>query len=386
MTSPERRALSAVVLPVIVGVLPAFMVGALAVQIRADLDFGASGLGVLNGGFFAGGALSSVLLGRRAERMGAVRSMRTAALGSAAILLAVAVAARSFALLLILLTVGGVVNALVQTSANLYLARAIPPLRLGIAFGVKQSAMPVAGLLGGLAVPSIALTVGWRWAFVAGGALAVLAAVRLPDLQPWADETIAVDPSLPTSDAPTSITVAFAVGAAFAAATAGVLGAFLVSGAVDVGLGDSSAGLLAAGGSAVSVGTRLVLGVRADRRGGGHLRVVAWMLVAGAGGFVLLATGGVAAFVIGTPLAFALSWAWPGLFNLAMVRHHPRAPAAATGITQTGVYVGAVSGPLAFGIVAEGGFGGAWIMAGVWSVIAGALIGGARVLLVRHRR
>ena len=61
------------------------------------------------------------------------------------------------------------------------------------------------------------------------------------------------------------------------------------------------------------------------------------------------------------------------------------APAAATGITQTGIYVGAVLGPLVFGVVAEGGYGGAWIMAGAWSVTAGVLIGAARVRLVRHR-
>jgi predicted MFS family arabinose efflux permease len=255
-----------------------------------------------------------------------------------------------------------------------------------VAFGIKQSAMPAAGLLGGLAVPSIALTIGWRWAFVAGAAVAAVAATRIPDEQPQARAPFTVDPTLPTEDAPRRITVAFAIGAAFAAGAAGVLGAFLVSGAVDVGMADSNAGLLAAAGGAVSVATRLVLGVRADRRGTGHLRVVAWMLVAGAGGFALLSLGGVTAFMVGTPIAFGLSWAWPGLFNLAMVRHHPRAPAAATGITQTGVYVGAVSGPLVFGLVAENGYGGAWILAGTWSVIAGVLIGAARGLLVRHRR
>ena len=53
------------------------------------------------------------------------------------------------------------------------------------------------------------------------------------------------------------------------------------------------------------------------------------------------------------PLAFATGWAWPGLFNLAVVRVNPSAPGAATGITQTGTYLGAVVGPVLFGVVAE---------------------------------
>jgi MFS family permease len=382
----DRAALWAALLPVAAGVLPAFLVGALAVQIRADLGFSEAGLGLVTGSFFAGGALSSVPLGRLAERIGAVRALRAASLGSAFILVAIALAGRTFGILVLLLAAGGMVNALAQPAANLFLSRSMPADRMGMAFGVKQSAIPAGGLLGGLAVPSIALTIGWRWAFVAASVLALVAAGRVPDDQPEAPPPLDPDPGVPTEDAPRRITLAFAVGVCFAAAAAGVLGTFLVTGAVEAGLADATAGLLAAAGSAASIGMRLLLGARADRVGTGHLRVVARMLLAGSIGFVLLSTGAPTAFVIGTPIAFGLSWAWPGLFNLAMVRHHPRAPAAATGITQTGVYVGAVGGPLLFGIVAEGSYGRAWILAGTWSVVAGILIGGARLLLVRHRR
>ena len=379
------KALRGALLPVASGVLPTFLVGALAVQIRGDLHFAESGLGLLSAGFFLGASVSSIGLGRASERVGAVVALRIGALATAAILLAVATVGRSYDVLLLLLTMAGVSNALIQPAANLYLARAIPAARLGVAFGVKQSAIPAGILLGGLAVPAIGLTVGWRWAFVAAAGFAAIAAVALPSAQPLAAPLEVPDPLAPTTDAPRVITVAFAVGGAFASAAAGVLGAFLVSSGVEAGLTESMAGLLSSLAAAASIGVRLALGVRADRTGGRHLVTVATMLVMGSLAFVLLASGLVGLFVLGAPLAFALSWAWPGLFNLAMVRHHPVAPAAATGITQTGIYVGAVMGPLAFGVVAEGGYGGAWVMAGTWSVVAGALIGGARVLLVRHR-
>ena len=56
--------------------------------------------------------------------------------------------------------------------------------------------------------------------------------------------------------------------------------------------------------------------------------------------------------VAGVVLGFGLGWAWPGLMNFAVVRLHPQAPAAATSITQTGVYAGGCLGPLGLGAVA----------------------------------
>ena len=384
-TEPMAKALGGALLPVACGALPTFLVGALAVQIRGDLDFAESGLGLLGAVFFLGAASSSAVLGRVSERVGAVPALRVGSCATAAILLAVATLGRSFGLLVVLLALAGMANALIQPAANLYLTRAIPITRLGFAFGVKQSAIPAGILLGGVAVPTIGLTVGWRWAFVVAAGFAVAAAVVLPASQPLAAPLTVPDPAAPTTDAPRSITVAFAVGVAFGSAAAGVLGTFLVSSGVAAGLTESAAGLLSSLAAGASIAARLALGLRADRTGGRHLVTVASMLVVGSGAFVLLAWGPVGLFVLGAPLAFALSWAWPGLFNLAMVRHHPRAPAAATGITPTGIYVGAVLGPLVFGVVAEGGYGGAWIMAGAWSAMAGGLIGAARVRLVRHR-
>ena len=68
--------------------------------------------------------------------------------------------------------------------------------------------------------------------------------------------------------------------------------------------------------------------------------------------------------LIGVPLAFGAGWAWPGLFNLSVVRAAPRFPGRATGITQTGTYVGGAVGPVIFGAVAEGaGYTAAWWLA-----------------------
>jgi hypothetical protein len=87
-------------------------------------------------------------------------------------------------------------------------------------------------------------------------------------------------------------------------------------------------------------------------------------------------------YLVGTLFVFGAGWGWPGLFNLSVVRNNPNAPGAATGITQTGTYVGAVAGPLAFGAIAEGAsFSIAWlVVAGCYVVAAGAMLLGRRLL------
>ena len=74
---------------------------------------------------------------------------------AAAANLTVAVGAHSFAWLVASLAVAGLCNAGCQTAVNLALARAGLP-RLGLAIAIKQSGMPAAAMLSGLAVPAIA--------------------------------------------------------------------------------------------------------------------------------------------------------------------------------------------------------------------------------------
>lgn len=39
----------------------------------------------------------------------------------------------------------------------------------GLVFGLKQAAIPLATMLGGVSAPAIAVTLGWRWASVDAG-------------------------------------------------------------------------------------------------------------------------------------------------------------------------------------------------------------------------
>jgi MFS family permease len=171
-----------------------------------------------------------------------------------------------------------------------------------------------------------------------------------------------------------------ACAAGLAAAGGNSIGSFLVASSVHVGLSEPAAGFLLAGVSVLMLVVRIGMGLLADRRGRGYFEMVAVMMAVGTTGYLLLATGGMAVLALGAAVAAGGGWGWPGLFNLAVVDLDRRAAAVATGITQTGVYLGAVGGPLLFGAIAERvSFGAAWVSSGVL-----ALLGSVTVLLGRR--
>jgi predicted MFS family arabinose efflux permease len=348
-------------------VLPGFLIGSLALQIRHDLDVsvGAVAAGVTV--FFAAGALGAGPGGRFAERVGALRAIRGCLVVTAACLLAAALATQSLPELLAVLAVAGVANSITQPAINLFMADQVPLDRQGLAFGVKQSAIPAAVLISGLALPVLALPFGWRatFAICAGAALAVAALVGR------AAPSFAAAPQRVPAPRPSRKLVVTAVGASLASAGPCALGAYLVASAVDVGIAEGVAGVLAAVGSGISLVVRIIVGHRADRRRDYGFSTMVALLVAGAGGFALLAVGSPVPFVLGAFVAFGLGWGWPGLFNLAVVDLYRESPGAATGISQTGIYVGAAFGPAAYGLLSSGiGYSAAWLVAGACALVA----------------
>src|SRR4051794_41749111 len=68
-----------------VGVLPAYLAGALAPQIRTDLGIGPAALGLALSACFISQPLFSARLGRIVDRLGAIASLRAAALATAVV-------------------------------------------------------------------------------------------------------------------------------------------------------------------------------------------------------------------------------------------------------------------------------------------------------------
>jgi cyanate permease len=169
---------------------------------------------------------------------------------------------------------------------------------------------------------------------------------------------------------------ALAVAAALASAAGVGFVSFLVTYAVDNGMGEGVAGLLLAGVSLAATASRIVLGVFADRARQEPLRPVATMLAASVAGYLLLTAGEPGVIAAAALLAGGLGWAWPGGLNLAVVQRSPGAPAWAVGVMMTGLFVGAIVGPLLTGFLAENDlFTLAWIACAGLALLAAATIG-----------
>ncbi len=364
-----------------VAVLPVFLTGGLAVQISAEFGFDPAGLGLAVALYFGISALASLPCGWLVERFGAGPTSRFAVLGAGAGMLAIGTLAGSFTELLLILLAGAWCNVLGQLASNLTLASSVPASRLGLSFGIKQAAIPIATLLAGAAVPTVALTIGWRWAYLIGAGVALLALLVTPR-----DAAGRTRGTVTPGERATAALSVIGIAAGLAAAAANALGIFLVASAVQRGIEPGVAGLTLTLGSMVGLVLRLLHGWLADRRSGGHIAMVAGSLLLGAGGLALLAVPGTWALVLGTTLGFGLGWAWPGLLQFAVVRLNPSAPAAASSIVQMGVYAGGFIGPVGFGyLAAHLSFPTAWLVGAVTMLVASALMVLGRRMLMAHR-
>lgn len=376
---PVRAATGALTTTIACSV-PVFLVGGLAVQISDELNFTPAGLGLAVSAYFGASALASVPAGALVERYGSTRISQAAIGLAAASLVTIAILASSLWSLIAILALGAAANAMGQLASNTSLSRHVPTRRQGLSFGVKQAAIPVSTLLAGAAVPVVALTVGWRWAFV----VAAVGATAALWLVPVEKEEKRRAGATPGSRA-TAALIVIGVAATLAAGAANALGTFLVDSAVGRGMAPGPAGLALTLGSAVCVAARVGGGWQADRFPSRQVGVIAGLLAAGAAGLGLLAVSGTVPLVAGVVLGFGFGWAWPGLMNFAVVRLHPQAPAAATSITQTGVYAGGCLGPLGLGTLAAAtGYPTMWTVAATAMMLAAAFMVLGSRMLQRH--
>ena len=353
-------------------VFPGFLTGALAVQVGDDLGLTESTYGWGLGGFFLAATAGSIVLGRLAQQIGPRRQIMIVLVVSAVSQLFIALVAESFAALVGALAVCGFVNAGNQTAVNLALTQARLP-RLGLSIALKQSGMPTASMLSGLAVPAIALTVGWRWAYAGGAVLALVAMVAVRSVIPSSAATQETQrTTLPVSTR-RSLVLAGVVGGLLAF-SAGALNAWVVASGVDAGLSPGFAGLMLSIGAASGITLRLAAGLRLDTMTTRPLLVAGITVLFGAVGMAFLGLRNEGAHIAATVLAFAGGWIWPVFTNFGIVRTNAAAAGAATGITQMGVYLGVFSAPLITGMLIESvGYGWMWSLVALTSAAGAAL-------------
>lgn len=369
----------------VVAAFPALLTGALAVPIQAELDIGPGILGLSVAMFFAATSVLSRPMGALTSAIGTRRALLASAVTSSVALLGLATT-RSPLQLAVALVLGGAANAIAHPAVNTALFRTVPRSRQGFAFGAKQSAIPVAGLLGGLAVPAIALTVGWRWAFVTAAAAALADGATA-----WVRSRGEAQPAAATkgertagADRPrvTPSLLAYAAAAGIGAAGANSIGVFLVDAGVNAaGFSEGVAAMLFAAANLSAVTVRTGAGLVIDRSPHNTRNIIRILLVAGAGGFFLLSLSRPVPFAIGALMAAGFGWGWTGAMHYIVVVENADRPEVATGALLTGFGLGSASGPTLLGQVAEH-----FSYAAVWRLAAGFCLTSAAVLLAAGYR
>lgn len=355
-----------------VGVLPVFLTGALAVQLRDDIGLSVDSLGLVYASYFTAAALLSAPLARVSSRTGPGWSLRIGTVIYIASFFGIATLATSPAVLSVFIALAGVGTAITRTASSVLVAQNVEPERQGLAFGLKHCSIPIGTLLAGLSVPAIALTVGWHWAYVGAAILtvAVLIAIPKPSGSPVLERK-----ADGRADMSTRLLIFAAVSFGLGSSAAASLGAYTVSTAVASGMDEGAAGILVAVGSVFGLSSRLLVGHWSDRRRGSQLDLVTWMLAVGGIAFLMLGSVTDWVMFLAVPIAFATGWAWLGSYNLAMVRLNPISPGPAVGVTQTGAFVGAIIGPAGLGFLAhEYSFTAAWVAAAIASFCAAIII------------
>ena len=352
--------------------LPGFLVGGLSVQIRGEFGVAEGRYGWAMSTYFLAATAGSIVLGRLAQVIGPRRQLTLALLGAAVVDLCIALFANEFGYLIAFLSIAGLCNAAAQTAVNLGLTQAGLP-RLGLALAIKQSGMPAASMLSGLAVPVIALTLGWRWAFVGAATVALIAVVGV-------QQTISSSVPQPTtekapSQSPLNALVIAGVAAMFLSFGAGALNAWVVESGVDAGLGKGTAGLMLSIGAALGIAIRVGWGMRLDRMSWHPFVIAGVMVFGGAIGAIGLAGRSATIHIIATVVAFSGGWIWPVFLNFGVVRVNEGNAASATGVTQTGVYLGVFIAPLTAGAIIErSGYPMMWTITAIAMAVGGILM------------
>jgi len=345
------------------GVVPVFIVGSLAVLIRADLEISRFHFGLVVSAFWASSALSAIPLGRLAQRIppSLLTPIAAGILGLTLGTLALSQEILHIALSLIL---AGCAGAALQLSISRILTESIPLQRQGLAFGIKQAAVPLGTLVSGVAVSLAASQFGWRLTTAAVG---VLVAFGVPLIRRWSSSVAA--PSAPRARvalarkrALLTLSIIGACGGFSGTSMATFVVEFLVESRIDVWL----AGVILTAASLVTIVARIGLGWFLDYFPVSPAPVMAIIMTLGGAMLVALWIPlGPLALAVLVVFAYAMAWSWPGALLYIVARIFPKNVASASGVVQGFVWTGATSGPVVSAIlITSFGFQLTWILLG----------------------
>ncbi|MDE3074949.1 MAG: MFS transporter [Chloroflexota bacterium] len=349
-------------------------VGPLAPLLLADFRVSRAEIGLTTSATYLSSSAIALWGGRAADRVGERRVLLISGVivGLAALL---ALRAASFWPFLGVCFVIGFGSGIQNPAGSAAIMRWFPRRQRGFAMGIRQTGVPLGGVLAASLWPVIGVALGWRWAYLVGGSVMLLGALSIA--------VAYYDPIRPATAAKIGprrladlvadrqmlwlgIVFLTQIAAQQAAMTYFVL--FLNEAA---GVAVVLAAALLAVVNFVAISARIGWGLLSDRRFGGDrkpvlsilvlLSAAAMLLAAALPSHAPLALAGVLALLLGASV-----FAWTGVIGALVIETAgPESAASAMALAMTIAAPGSLLGPPLFGLLADrtGSYRVAWLAA-----------------------
>ncbi|WP_142847719.1 MFS transporter [Telmatospirillum sp. J64-1] len=357
-------------LPVVLGVVTGVQVLAtlivlalatIAPYVAASLGIGAETVGYQVSLIYGAAALVSAFAGTVVRRWGACATSQAALL--LGMLGGLGVASGSLVLTAVASVLIGAGYGLTNPAASHLLHRMTPPNRRNLVFSLKQTGVPIGGILAGLLLPTMTEMLGWQGALLALAVVYGLMAVSLLPLRPsWDDDrqpetplraNLLQGPRLVWREP--GLRALAVLGFCFSAVQLSLVTFTVTLLVKDLGWSLVMAGGVAAIVQACGAGARIFWGLLADRLGEG-LKVLAGiglLSVIASLATTAIAPSWPAIAVIALLAAFGMSSiGWNGVFMAEVARISPRGDIGnATGGALVFTFAGVVVGPSLFALL-----------------------------------
>jgi MFS transporter, ACS family, hexuronate transporter len=328
-----------------------------------DLGLAKADIGLLVTATYLGAVLVLVLAGSLSDRFG-VRALFLIGMTLAGVPLALASLAPGYVWLLIPMVLYAVGNGFALPPTTRAIVEWFPVNRRGVAMGIKQTGVAMAGMICGLVVPPLGQTVGWRGTVFVLGAVTVLSGVIAwlayrdrPD-----DPSGGPRPPRPGFRAimrNRSLLLLGGVTFLYAGVQLSLAGFMVLFLTERVGMGIAEAGAMLALAQAGGIVGRIGWGIVSDVVFGGRRKIVMAILtvMAAVSSVVLSLTGpDTPRLVLLLTLAIAgvSAIGWNGINMLFVAEIAGRqASATAAGFNLTASYLGILVGPPIFGLLVD---------------------------------
>lgn len=350
------RSVAGLVAVTVSAAIAPFLVGALAPRIAGEVALSTRDVGVAMAGYYLLSGALSPAGGRVVDILGTTVALRWACALSTVGLVGIA-AAQNTVTIAVVLALLGILNSVVQPSCNELLAELRHPRVRAASFGVLQASIPAATLIAALLLGLAGPGGGWRRTVFAVAVLTLLTQLVVPQVArtrvPHPSTDAGSGPDAPRGHGGRWFVAALVSMGFFASCALTTLPSFAAISGHHVGLTAWTIAIAQTVGSAGSAVMRIVAATLTSHAGmAGRLTVIAGLQLIGILGFLGMAIGTTAGFVVGTVAAFTFGWGFNGLFNMVVASARPAQIARTTGFTQAGIYLGGMTGPVVFAAIA----------------------------------